>query len=67
MLYFVFVEDRGGNSAVGVATGYRMDGSGFAPLCGRVIFSSPHPSKLEPVYPLVPGLFPEGVAAGALR
>ena len=58
------------DSVVGIATRYRLDGSGFEPWLEQEIFSFTRPFKpaLEPTQPPVewaPILFPTGKAAGA--
>jgi hypothetical protein len=71
--YYIFVFKQyiifsaGRDSSVGIATRYGLDGPGIESRWGR---DFPHPSRpaLGPTQPpiqWVPGLFPEGKAAGA--
>jgi len=65
----IFLTEMGRDSAVGIATRYGLDGSGFESRWGR---EYPHPSRpalghtQSPVQ-WVTGLFPGGKTAGALR
>jgi len=65
----VFPKPVGQDSSVGIATRYGLDGPGIESRWGR---DFPRPSRpaLGPTQPpiqWVPGLFPEGKAAGAWR
>jgi hypothetical protein len=57
------------NGAVGIVTGYRLDGQGSIPDMGKKKFSSPQgPDQLRLTQPPIQGVlatFPKGKAAGA--
>jgi len=66
---YCYIDKLGRNSAVGIATRYGLEGSGFKNRWVQDIFSSPHrsrpaPRPTQPPAQWVPGVLPAVITAG---